>query len=225
MKTRALALAGLVALLPAASAFDTTEATPAPPCGTTAGRDTLGTDGYSLAFDAPGLTAPELAASHDVTGDVVTPHRTAPFHFVVDAAPYTKAKLTVTLGWSDASDYDLFLIDELYGYEVSRSAGANIEEQTTSESLSATVADCAILRLDVKSWAGSPAQQLQLDITVEPAGDLVDGVGARPTDTRKPLYLGGDRPGQATTVQNTANSDLHPRLEEDRPTKEFGKQV
>lgn len=208
---RILALAALAPLVFATVAADddTTEATPAPACDRDAGRESLGFEGLHVEMSAPGAAAPELAATHDVTGDLVTPYRTHTFPLVLDVAPYAAAQLDVALSWTNPSDYDVYLyaIDvedgEDWEYVAGSSDTANLEEEggpTFSESFTTEVADCTQLRLVVRNWAGNPAETMALDVDVTPAGDPVAELLPR-EDTRTALYLAGDRPGQLGTIQ------------------------
>lgn len=193
---------------------------PAPGCESVAGREPLGLDGFSLTYDAPAMTAPELAATNDITGDVVTNHRSASFWFYADAAPYDEMKLDVSLTWDDPSDFDVYLFDDSYGFEL-RAAGSdtsNFEEQTTSESFSYTIGDCTPFHIVTRAWAGAAVETLNLQIEVTPVGDPADE--APRNDAPTILYASSDRPGQAAMLHDYVGNDNLPqsRLVPERPT-------
>ncbi|MBW3621248.1 MAG: hypothetical protein KY461_13465 [Actinobacteria bacterium] len=224
---RILALVAVVPFLVAASTAETAEetTTPAPACAGEAGREHLGLDGLHLGMLAPAVAVPELAATHDVTGDAVTPYRTATFPLVLDVAPYASARLDVELTWVNHSDYDVYLVGtrpDGTEYEVGVSNDDNTATETMRERFSArSVDDCTPLRLEVRNWAGSPVEELTLAVNVTPNGDPLAGVGPR-EDTRAALYLAGDRPGQAGTFQQGSTGSEHvpvtTAFSPDRPT-------
>jgi hypothetical protein len=229
MRTRVFPLALAAATAASALAFapasiDGATATPAADCADTAGRELLTLEGLSLDVAAPGVTAPELAATADVTGNAISPHRTAAWLTTVDAAPYAEAKLTVTITWDDApGDYDLY--GYTYTQGVRHSLGVSNESNidggdTRTESFTATVADCQLVDLEVRSWAANPGQIISFEATMEPIGEASADVGARGDDPRATLYFAGDRPGNATTPADTAGADypLGATFSPDRPT-------
>lgn len=203
-------------------------------CGADDGRDRLTTEGYSLTFDAPTATAPELAATHDVTGDLVTPYRSAQFEFTADFSPYAAASVKVNLDWENPSDYDIFVYDH-EGAELARSDGSNIDGQTSMEELILDVNHCDRFVIAAKNWAGSPEESLKLAITVTPGTQLLacaeadtapgctgKQAGQAPDfvpDTRTRLYLGGD-PGQIAMLHAYQNNGAPFRgtLAASRPT-------
>lgn len=199
-------------------------ATAAPACGDTVGREVLTSGGLTLDVAAPGVTAPELAASADITGEAITPHRSAHFLLTVDLAPHETAKLDASITWADTpSDYDLYgyTYFEDFRYPLGSSNASNIDGgDTRIEQFSATVDDCQRIDIEIRSWAGSPAQDITLDLTLTPTGDPREDVLARPADDRLGLYLAGDRPGNLTPPQDTAG-DPYPfrgTFSQDRPT-------
>lgn len=225
MRPRLLPAVATAALTASALAFGPAVATPAPACDD-AGREYLTTDGLELDLAAPGVTAPELAATADVTGDAITPHRTAHYAFIVDAPQHEQVEIETTLTWDDddnhPSDYDLYTYSETMGfrYGVGTSNNANIESgDTRIEQVKTTLTDCAVFEVEVRAWAGSPAQTLNLDIDVTPVGEADESVQPR-TDERIELYLAGDRPGNLTPPADTAGADypFGATFSEDRPT-------
>lgn len=219
----ALATASL-AFAPVAGDTTTTSDTTPPAACDTMGRDILTTDGLTLDLAAPAVTAPELAATADVTGDAVTPHRTAHFFLAVDLAPYESATLDASIEWPEmSSDYDLYAYTYTQGFRHSLavSNNSNIDGgDTRIEDFSTTVGDCQLLDIEIRSWAGSPAQTITLDLQLTPDSEPQEGVAPRPADSRRGLYLAGDRPGNLTPPQDTAG-DPYPfmgRFSEERPT-------
>lgn len=229
MRTRLLPLALTALAATSAVAFapvTTTEATPPSDCTDAVGREMLTSEGLSLDLAAPGVTAPELAATADVTGAAITPHRTAHFLFTVDAAPYEQVEVTTTLTWdgddNTPSDYDVYTYAYTQGFRFSSGTSnqSNIDGgDTRVETTTTTLDDCQQFDVEVRSWAGSPAQTLALDIEVTPVGTPLDDVEAR-TDDRIALYLAGDRPGNLTPPQDTAGTDYPFRatFSPERPT-------
>lgn len=212
-------------LLLATVAATSGDATPAEPCHDTTGREVLTTDGFDLTYDAPVATAPELAAGHQVTGDLVSPYRAGAFFFTVDVAPHEEAAVELTLSWEQlGSDFDIFVIDGEFGHELGRAANFDVvDEQDTQENLTVHVSDCQTINVLTSSWAGSPAETLTLDIDVTGTEDtLRTDVGPRPADARQALYLSGDRPGNLGTLHQQAplNQVLPQRtaFSEQRPT-------
>lgn len=210
MRTRLLL--ALTATVAAGVAFaPASTAAPAPACDDTVGREVLTAEGLDLEIAAPAVTAPELAATADVTGEAITPHRSAHFLMTVDAAPYEQVKLTARITWADTpSDYDIYAYtyQDEFRYSLGTSNASNIDGgDTRIEQITATVSDCQRIDLDLRSWAGSPAQDLRLEVVVEPVGEPRTDVLARPADSRAELYLAGDRPGNLTPPSDTAGSD------------------
>ncbi len=193
-------------------------------CGDTAGREVLTSDGLTLDVASPGVTAPELAATGDVTGEAITPHRTAHFFLTVDLAPYESAELDASITWADTpSDYDLYAYSyvEDFRYSLGSSNESNIDGgDTRIEDFSTTVGDCQRIDIEIRSWAGNPAQDITLDLQLTPTGEPRTDVPVRPADDRLGLYLAGDRPGNLTTPQDTAGADYPFRgtFSQERPT-------
>lgn len=196
----------------------------APPCGDTVGREILTSDGLTLDVAAPAATAPELAATAEVTGEAITPHRTAHFYLTVDLAPYESAELDASITWADTpSDYDLYAYTYLddFRYSLGTSNESNIDGgDTRIEQIGATVDDCQRIDIEIRSWAGSPAQDITLDLQLTPSGEPRTDVLARPADNRIGLYLAGDRPGNLTPPADTAGADYPFRgtFSTERPT-------
>lgn len=223
---RILALAALAPFVLATVAADagSTDAAPAPACDRDAGRESLGLDGLQLEMAAPGSATPELLATAEITGNTFTPYRTSSFPLILDVAPYEAANVAVSLSWENPSDYDIYVFAEEpdgFEYGAATSNDSNIDQQTTSESASTTLADCTPLRIEVRNWAGSPAEMLTLDVSVTPVGEPRTDVLAR-QDTRTALYLAGDRPGQLGTLKHGSlgveQMPLTTAFSEDRPT-------
>ena len=203
-----VAFAALVLHAPAAGALPATF-----DCGPDDGRERLTTDGYAFDFEAPHLTAPELASPVPANHPAVTAQRSALFFFRADLAPYRSGDLEISLTWPETSDYDIFVFDA-QGTEIARSAASNIDGGDTrfERALVEGIAHCADLSIAVRSWAGRPDQTLSLRIAFGNPGPMFacekddphpacegkeEGEPpARLPDTRTRLYLGGDRPGQ-----------------------------
>lgn len=200
---RILALAAVAPFLLATIAADGAPA-PAAACDRDAGRETLDLDGLELEMLAPGVTAPELAATHEVTGDLVTPYRSSTFPMILDVAPHPAAKIDVSLSWTNPNDYDIYVYAQEpdgFEYGAGTSNDSNIDGGTNAESVTTQLDDCTPLRIEIRNWAGSPTETLTLDVTVTPIGDPATDVLPR-EDTRTPLYLAGDRPGQLGTFKH-----------------------
>lgn len=224
-----LALSMLTMLGPAAGAQEITPID----CGPSDGRERLTTQGFESTFEAPRVAAPELAATVGVTGNAITPHRSAHFYFQADLTPYAAGTLKVTLDWENPSDFDVYHFDA----EGNRTGSdtSNIDGGTTIEQFEVEIAHCSLFSIEVRNWAGSPAEQLKLTMAVVPgdhllacaendpapgcAGKAAGEAPAPVADARTRLYLGGD-PGQVSMVHAFAgNSDLpQGRLEGGRPT-------
>lgn len=217
------ALAAL-AFAPTTANVESSDPEPPASCNDTAGREVLTAEGVDLDVAAPAATAPELLATSEITGEAITPHRTAHFFYTVDAAPFEEVEITARITWEDTpSDYDL------YGYtyfgdqrtELGTSNESNIDGgDTRVEEITATVDDCQRIDLELRSWAGSPAQDLRFQVEVTPLGEPVEGRAARAEDDRRALYLAGDRPGNLGTPADTVG-DAYPfrgRLSTERPT-------
>jgi hypothetical protein len=184
-------------------------------CADDDGRERLTKD-TSWTFEAPGVTAPELRATRDVTGESVTTYREAKIPLLVDAAPSSRVTVGLDLFWKRTSDYDLYVLDSEGGV-LAASDAANVEESTTVESISdLRLAHCDVVTVVVRSWASAvPLQDLFLNATVAPGGaplaclegDPAPGCAGKPAgaapdpvaDTRTRLFLGGD-PGQVSMV-------------------------
>jgi hypothetical protein len=214
MRKTLLALAALALLLPvlpaAASHF------PNQGCDDDAGYELLTDEGFSLTFDAPAGTAPELqAANHPA----VTAQRTAHFYFHTEFAPFTRGTVQFDLSWEHASDYDLFLFDA-DGFEIARAVEENLETGENSERITITLNHCQSVYLAVRSWAGAPVQPLDLDVTVSDLADPDEDLEPR-DDARRFYYLGGDRPGQLAMAHGEPNEPPVPiesALVDERPT-------
>jgi hypothetical protein len=205
-------------------------------CGSLGSDERLTLNGYEAVFDAPVVTAPELAATADVTGRAITPWREGVWHFVADLAPASAAQVTFTLEWDDPSDYDLVIYDD-EGWSLGASQEENIQDGTTVEQVTLTFRHCEQFSVSARSWAGLPEQELTLTIDPEPAGgqltctdgDTAPGCSGkeageapdRVEDERAFLYLAGDRPGQAAMAWGQPNDLLIPLrsgFSHDRPT-------
>ena len=227
VRTRLLPLALAAATAVSALAFAPASTAPtAADCTDTVGRELLTMDGLSLAVASPAISVPELAATADVTGEALTPHRSAHWFTTIDAAPYDQVKVTATATWADTpSDYDLYAFGYYEDTDLKLNAGTSNESNidggdTRSESFSFTATDCERIDFELRAWAGNPAQDVQLEIPLEPVGDASSDVSARALDSRATLYLAGDRPGNITTPADTAGAEypFHASFSEDRPT-------
>lgn len=190
-------------------------ASAAPPivCPADDGRERITTDGLTREFEAPAPPAPELAATHDATGDGIRRHRTAHLFLRADFTPYEYGTLAFTLNWTNSSDYDLHVFDG-EGNEIGVSNASNIDGGDTKfEAVDvAEIPHCGDLTVEVRNWAGRPDELLRLGIAFKDPGPLLACAlddpapgcagkeeGEPPVrilDTRTRLYLGGDRPGQ-----------------------------
>ena len=211
-------------------------------CGPDDGREQLTTEGIQLDFDAPAVTAPELASPVPANHPFITAQRSANFSFRANFTPYQSGDLTFRLTWPDSSDFDILVFDG-EGNELGRSAESNIDGGDTrfEEVTIAAITHCADLSVAVRSWAGRPDQDLSLKISFsnpgpafacaldDPhpacAGKAEGDAPARVEDTRMRLYLGGDRPGQAAmaghypfATGNLGNPPLSGSLSTQRPT-------
>ena len=194
------------------------------------GRERFPAAGLNINMPAPVASAPELAATADGTGRRATPYRTASFPYVADFAPADAGAIDVKLAWDNPSDFDISVIDA-DGNVIASSLVENIPAQSWTEALTAELVHCQPFTILVRSWAGSPAETLNLKATIasvsesklacaagdsapncagKPAGAAPD---ATPADTRTRLYLGGD-PGQASMahayVATTGGQDVVP---------------
>jgi hypothetical protein len=225
------ALAFVLAMAPAGAATAS-----AVDCGGLGGDERLTLDGYEAVFDAPTVTAPELAATADVTGRAITPWREGLWHFTADFAPVSAARVTFTLEWEDPSDYDLVVYDD-EGWSLGASQDENLQEGTATEQVTLSLAHCDRFSVSVRSWAGLPAQELTLTIVPEPAGaelrcdegDTAPGCAGKEAgevpdpveDGRTFLYLAGDRPGQGSMAWGEPNNldlPLRSGFSHERPT-------
>lgn len=205
-------------------------------------REQLTTDGLTLDFDAPVVTAPELASPAPANHPFLTAQRSANFAFRANFSPYQSGDLTFKLTWVDSSDFDILVFDG-EGSELGRSDQSNIDGGDTKfeEVTISGVTHCSDLSVAVRSWAGRPDQKLRLQIDFKNpgpafacslddphpacAGKAQGEAPARVADTRTRLYLGGDRPGQASmaghypfTTGGQGNPPLNGRLSTQRPT-------
>ncbi len=205
-------------------------------------RGQLTTDGLTLDFDAPVVTAPELAAPAPANHPFLTAQRSANFSFRANFTPYQSGDLTFRLTWPDSSDFDIFVFDA-EGSELGRSAESNIDGGDTrfEEVTIQGILHCDDLAVAVRSWAGRPDQKLTLKVDFKNpgpvftcaaddphtacAGKAAGEPPVRVADTRTRLYLGGDRPGQAAMAGHyplaTAGQGEPPlsgRLSTQRPT-------
>lgn len=209
---RITALSFIAALLvgPVSAQADTPVA-----CGDDRGREHLTLGESSFEIEAPAVLAPELAATYQETGPLVTRHRTAQFQFVMDTAPYSGAELTARIDWDTLSDYDLLVHDE-FGDVRGSSQVANIEEgQTTFEELIAPVFHCEAITVSIRNWAGIPGQPIRLSLDVTGTGSMLACAANDPApgcegkaegeapvaaeDNRTRLFLAGD-PGHAAML-------------------------
>lgn len=212
MRARSIILLTTVLLMAGAPAHATSVG-----CVDTGGVERLTSDGFRATFEAPAVTAPELAATYAETGPLVTPHRTVSFPFVVDATPRSQVVIEASINWETPSDYDLYLFDS-DGEVLARSdemLGQGQED--TSEALIGGALHCQRVRLVMRNWAGIPLQQINLEVSVTPAGDMLACGDADPapgcegkTEGEAPdlvaddltrLWLAGD-PGQASMVND-----------------------
>jgi hypothetical protein len=235
MRARSIILLTTVLLMAGAPAHATSVA-----CTDTGGVERLTSEGFSASFEAPAVTAPELAATYAETGPLVTPHRTVSFPFVVDATPRSQVEIAAAITWETPSDYDLYLIDESDGSVLARSDEALGDGQDpTSEAFVGGALHCQRVRLIMRNWAGIPLQQIDLEVTVTPAGGTLSCEAADPApgcegkaegeapelvaDDSTRLWLAGD-PGQASMVndyQETLTQEQWPfsaTLSTERPT-------
>lgn len=214
MNIRATAVAVAVAAASVAATPVTNEGIE-PTCH--AGMQLVTTEGFELTFDAPYATAPELAATGDVTGNGISRQRSAHFDLAPWVAPADEADVTFELSWSNPGDYDLFLYDA-EGFELARSAESNIDEGTNGEQIRIGLDHCQPVQLRVASWVGQGAEQLTLEVTVE-----ADGAAAA-APAQRIFFLGGDRPGQlamaggAPTNLDHEGYPLQGTVGEQRPT-------
>lgn len=210
-----LAVASCAALLLGGAALAATDPASGVLCADDDGRERLSTD-TSWTFEAPVVTAPELAATRDVTGDAVTRYREAKIPLLVDLAPASTATLDLDLFWKRTSDLDLYVLDA-DGAVLAASDTPNVEEGSTAEAIPGLrVRHCDVVTVVVRSWASVvPQQELFLNAILTPgstrlsclADDPAPGcsgkaVGEAPdpvADTRERLYLGGT-PGQVSMV-------------------------
>lgn len=207
--TAAVAALVVLAVLPAAG-----EVTSSVACGPDDGRERLTAGGFEATFAAPVVTYPGLSAPVDNNLGPLQELRSAPFSFTVDVAPSDRADVLVTLDWAELSDFDVFIFDDTTGTEIGRAAEDNSANGLTHEQVSLTLAHCQQVTFAVRSWSGSPLEQLTLTLEVTPgttllacaAGDPApnctgkaegEAPDASPADTRTRLYLGGG-PGQAS---------------------------
>jgi len=178
------------------------------------GRESLTTDGFQLDFEAPAVAAPELAAANH---PAATAQRSGIFFFRANFAPYASGDLTFTLSWTDSSDFDLYVFDA-EGSTMAVSNASNIDGGDTrvEEAVVEGMSHCTDFSVQARNWAGRPDQTLKLKIEFKNPGpafacELDDPHPAcagkaegeapdRLPDTRTRLYLGGDRPGQASMV-------------------------
>lgn len=187
------------------------------PACDTAGREILDVSGFELTFDSPAVTAPELAATNDVTGDLATPHRSATFFFTpLFPGADDGVETDVSLSWGNATnDYDIFLFDA-EGFELGRSDSAQVQDGAPAEeALSITLEHCEPFQVAVRAWAGA-GEQLTLSITPD-----ADSPAAPVAEERTVLYLAGDRPGNASTLygpQPPAEGPFRTAFTADRPT-------
>jgi hypothetical protein len=215
---------------PAAGAH---EGDPPIDCGPADGRERFTAQGFEMTFDAPDVAAPELAATTGVTGNLITPHRSAHFYFQADLTPYVSGMLKVALDWENPSDFDVYHFDA--DGNRTGSDASNIDGGTTAEAFEVEVTHCQLFSIEVRNWAGKPDESLKLSMTVVPGDHLLACAEADPApgcagkaageapspvaDARPRLYLGGD-PGQVSMVHAyVGNSELPKgKLSGTRPT-------
>lgn len=148
-------------------------------CDRQHGWEPLTLDGIETTFAAPAATAPELAATVELTGQTVTDYRRALQYYQAFLAPAATAAVTVTLHWQGPSDYDLIATaadGKTYASEQSNLPTGKYVEQVTFEA-----AHCDDVQLDIFSWAGRPAEDLTIRIEMAPHGSLVCGAWDRDT--------------------------------------------
>lgn len=199
-------------------------------CGPADGSERLTTDGFAATFDAPVAKTYEATAAKEHTG-VVGAHRDAVFAFTADFTPYTSATLEVTLDWTDVGDFDVFVVDA-DGNELA--SGTNRFEFEGPESAIVTLRHCQTFAIVARTGPGHPGSVMALDVTVDPGSTLLacaDGdpapgcagkeAGEAPdpvSDTRTPLYLTSDGPGQVVLAAQYADETHRGHLEDERPT-------
>lgn len=186
----------------------TAQAATAVSCGDDGGRERLTSSGFAASFEAPAVTAPELATTHAETGDLVTPHRTARFPFVVDLGQFARGTITASITWELPSDYDLYVIGA-DGDVIARSdRQLGDDQEGNEEALEGFVQHCDRLEVVVRNWAGAPAQQIDLAVSVAGSGTLLACTESDPApgcagkaagdapdlipDARSRFYLAGD---------------------------------
>lgn len=222
----------LVGVLPAGAATDTSGVA----CPDADGRERLTMAGQKTTFDAPS-PFPGLAATAEFTGGVSS-YRRAVWQYQADLSPVSAADVVLDLTWADvASDYDIFVSDA-DGIEIARADEINAVDKPSAEQASFSIGHCELFTVAVTNFAGQPAQDLELAITVNPAagattlacveGDTAPGcagksAGAAPdaaADTRGLFYLAGDL-GQGSMVHTQAGAEEVPfraTLSPERPT-------
>lgn len=209
MKHRLLPAAVLIAALLPGARVALADTVPID-CGPDDGRERLTTDGFKLQFEAPYWKTYEATAAQDQT-KAVKAQRDAKFPFTADLAPYTSAKVKVTLGWTESADHDVFVL----GTEGEELAAANARAVfDPPEILEVELTHCQQITVVARSGPGHPGSTMNLDVAVAPgqtllacaendpapgcAGKLAGEAPDRVPDSRTRLYLGGSRPGQAS---------------------------
>lgn len=240
---RSLLLAPVIALAAGFLASPAAAITPTGfDCGPDDGRGRLTAEGFHLDFQAPGTTA----TGHDLISfagqeppPAVMQHSTAHFPFRLFTAPSTFATVKVGIDWEGTGDFDLDVLDDegevLGGSHAFNPVDGNGETVTVAD-----VAHCTDLWILVNNYLASPEEMLTLDIQVTPgdftfaceaddphpacAGKAEGEAPATAADPRARLYLGGDRPGQASMAGHYAGGTagqpepLTATLETGRPT-------
>ncbi|HEX9824023.1 MAG TPA: hypothetical protein VGB51_06470 [Actinomycetota bacterium] len=218
----ALSAASLLAVL--AVSLPTSAITPSGfDCGPDDARDRVTPAGYTRTFTAPEgrWTGHDLAE----TGGVMYPpvlkeHSTAHFLLRAYLAPYRYGDLDIRLSWAGDGDFDLYVLDA-EGTELDSSVAFNPLDGNGERVELAEVAHCTDLEVLVNNYAGQSDEQLTLSVAFKNAGPqfaceeedphpacegkLAGEAPAPVPDTRTRLYLGGDRPGQASMVGHYAN--------------------
>jgi hypothetical protein len=157
-----------------------------------------------------------MDAVRDATGERLTPFRNGYFAFQAAFGAAPRAHVAITLSWDDpTSDYDLWVLEE-DGWELARSEDVNPETGQAQERVNVTLQTCERFQVLVRNYAGDPGEDLTLSMAVDPDGDTGDQV----VDSRRFLYLDGDRPGQTSMAHTQADAiPFRAWLSEERPTE------
>lgn len=215
-----VALAVLAAGLAPALAEETATA----PCGAGNGSDQLAVgQPRTHQFMTPMGTAPELAATRDATGRLVTPFRTAVFEHTAVSAPAATGVLSATLSWPvDQMDYDLYVL----GADGAVLASSDAQNATDGpgEKLEVELAHCQAFTVEVRNWAGTFAEKpLNLTLSMVPGEEQLPDAPAAVADTATRLWLDATGPGNVASVPgsgtaNQSGAPVGPSVRKDRPT-------